>query len=148
MQVSVPVLCGTDTNKKFVVHSLCSLCLQGSGATSGNLYIIGAQYKHEGRYTCQVTTTMDYVSAFAYLTVRGECLYSVLYHVVDEKYRVCYKSWKTWSRGEFFFFNPVMEFENRFLKVMEFHLYIVKSKIPVIKIALPLFFKSLTSPAL
>ncbi|KAK7493986.1 hypothetical protein BaRGS_00014868 [Batillaria attramentaria] len=43
----------------------------GSGATSGNLYIIGAQYKHEGRYTCQVTTAMDSVKASAFLTVRG-----------------------------------------------------------------------------
>ncbi|XP_025106853.1 contactin-like isoform X2 [Pomacea canaliculata] len=43
----------------------------GSGATSGNLYIIGAQFKHEGLYTCQVTSGTTAVSSSAYLTVRG-----------------------------------------------------------------------------
>lgn len=43
----------------------------GSGLTSGNLYIIGAQYKHEGRYTCQITTGMDHEEASGFLTVRG-----------------------------------------------------------------------------
>lgn len=63
-------------NQPVDVTSTClffSTLLQGSGATSGNLYIIGAQFKHEGLYTCQVTSGTTAVSSSAYLTVRGEC---------------------------------------------------------------------------
>ncbi|XP_059179252.1 contactin-3-like [Physella acuta] len=38
---------------------------------SGTLYIVGAQLKHSGLYTCQVSTVTGSISASAYVTVRG-----------------------------------------------------------------------------
>ncbi|KAK6970966.1 contactin-3 [Biomphalaria glabrata] len=38
---------------------------------SGKLYIINAQYFHEGQYTCMVTTATGVVTASAYVTVKG-----------------------------------------------------------------------------
>ncbi|BFY97822.1 hypothetical protein BsWGS_00861 [Bradybaena similaris] len=43
----------------------------GTGAHRGSLYIIAAQFKNEGRYTCAATTGLEQVSSSAYLTVVG-----------------------------------------------------------------------------
>ncbi|XP_076447632.1 contactin-like [Babylonia areolata] len=43
----------------------------GTDANTGSLYVVGLQYKHEGIYTCRVTTGMDAVEASAYLKVLG-----------------------------------------------------------------------------
>ncbi|CAG5135524.1 unnamed protein product, partial [Candidula unifasciata] len=43
----------------------------GVGTQRGSLYIIAAQFKNEGRYTCSATTGLDQISSTAYLTVIG-----------------------------------------------------------------------------
>lgn len=61
-------------NSWLIVIEMCtslSSAVQGSGSTAGNLFIVGVQYKHEGVFTCQVTTGMDHQSASAILSVRG-----------------------------------------------------------------------------
>ena len=61
-------------NSGLIVLEVCtslSSAVQGSGSTAGNLFIVGVQYKHEGVFTCQVTTGMDHKSASAVLSVRG-----------------------------------------------------------------------------
>ncbi|KAK7482492.1 hypothetical protein BaRGS_00026309 [Batillaria attramentaria] len=44
---------------------------QSTQAGRSGLYIINAQFKHEGYYTCDATTVDDKASKSAYLTVRG-----------------------------------------------------------------------------
>lgn len=44
---------------------------QGEGHMKGSLYIVGAQFVHEGTYTCTATTAMDSQSRSAYLQVLG-----------------------------------------------------------------------------
>ena len=53
----------------FAIYLLtCACFVQGS---SGNLYIRGVQFHHEGEYSCDVITAMNSDSRSAYLNVKG-----------------------------------------------------------------------------
>ena len=54
--------------------------LQEQKTGSGSLYILDAQFEHEGWYDCQATTVYDSVNAKAFLTVVGQLSLSHMYN--------------------------------------------------------------------